>query len=97
MRRPLVSVVIETINARFEASAGSLCENVTPTMQALQRQTLPQEKIEQILVLDAYVAASDAEEIHRRWPEVKLVSSLRSGYFFAKNAGVAAANAVYGG
>jgi glycosyltransferase involved in cell wall biosynthesis len=92
MRRPFVSVVVETIVARFESSNGALCENVTPTMQALQRQTLPQEMIEQILVLDTHVAASDAEEIHRRWPEVKLVSSLRSGYFFAKNAGAAAAN-----
>jgi hypothetical protein len=61
-------------------------------MQALQRQTLPREMFEQILVLDTYVAACDAEEVHRRWPEVKLVSSLKSGYFVAKDAGAAAAN-----
>jgi hypothetical protein len=61
-------------------------------MEALRRQTLPQEMIEQILVLDAYVDVRDAEELHRRWPEAKLVSSLRSGYFVCKNAGAAAAN-----
>lgn len=92
MKASLVSVVVETIVARFESRRGALCENVAPTMEALRRQTLPREMIEQILVLDAYVDVRDAEELHRRWPEAKLVSSLKSGYYVAKNAGAAAAS-----
>lgn len=92
MTRPLASVIVETIAARLDARNGALWEKVAPTMEALQRQTFSREMSEQILVLDAYVATRDAEELHRRWPEVKLVSSLRSGYFVAKTAGAAAAN-----
>lgn len=92
MTRQFVSVVIETINARCEGSAGSLCENIAPTMTALREQTFPQEMMEQILVLDTLVATREAQEIQRRWPETKLVSSLTSNYFAAKNAGAAAAS-----
>jgi glycosyltransferase involved in cell wall biosynthesis len=91
MTRPLVSVVIETITARFDCAAGSLADSLAGTLDALDRQTYPQALIERIIVLDREVAEADAAEVCRRYPSVKFVSSLASNYFAAKNAGAAAA------
>jgi glycosyltransferase involved in cell wall biosynthesis len=92
MNEPLVSVVIETINARYNAEPGSLPQNLAATMEGLNQQTYPGQRIERIIVLDAEVAGAEADEISRRWPEAKLVSSLACNYFAAKNVGAAAAN-----
>ena len=91
MNRPTVSVVIETITARFNCATGSLADNLAGTLDALDRQTYPHELIERIVVLDGKVASADAGELCRRYPSVKFLSSLASNYFAAKNAGAAAA------
>lgn len=91
MTRPCVSVVIETVTAREGGEAGPLADGLAGALDALGRQTWPQELIERIVVIDAEVAEADAGEIRRRYPAVKLVSSPASNYLAAKNAGAAAA------
>lgn len=91
MTRPLVSVVVETITTRHDVGAGSLADGLAATLGGLDAQTYPQELIERVVVLDREVAAAEAAEIRRRHPSVRLVSSLASNYFAAKNAGAAAA------
>ena len=92
MNEPPVSVVIETITARYNSEPGSLPQNLAATMEGLNRQSYPAQMIERIIVLDAEVAGAEADEISRRWPGAKLVSSLACNYFAAKNVGAAAAN-----
>jgi cellulose synthase/poly-beta-1,6-N-acetylglucosamine synthase-like glycosyltransferase len=91
MTRPLVSVIIETINARVGGAAGPLADELAGALDALDRQTYPRELIERIIVVDGEVADADVGELCRRYPSVKVVSSQVSNYFAAKNAGVAAA------
>lgn len=91
MNRPLVSVVIETITARFDCAAGALPDNLAGVLAALDRQTYPRELTECIIVLDDKVAVADAVELCRRFPLVKFLSSPLSNYFAAKNAGASAA------
>ncbi|MDQ3818487.1 MAG: glycosyltransferase family 2 protein [Acidobacteriota bacterium] len=91
MTRPHVSVVIETINARTAGASGSFADSLARTLEGLDHQTYPQELIERVIVLDREVAAADANEVCRRYPSVKILSSLVSNYFAAKNVGVAAA------
>lgn len=86
-----VSVVTETITARFDNTTGSLPDDLATTLHALDRQTYPRELIERIVVLDEQVAAATAEELYRRYPEVRFVASSTTNYFAAKNAGAAAA------
>jgi glycosyltransferase involved in cell wall biosynthesis len=92
MTRALVSVVIETINARSGCATGTMLDRVADTLNGLDRQTYPQELIERIVVLDGEVADAEAEELCRCYPSVKFLSSLESNYFAAKNAGAAAAS-----
>jgi glycosyltransferase involved in cell wall biosynthesis len=91
MTRPLVSVVIETVTAREGGAAGPLADGLAGTLDALGRQTYPQELIERVVVIDGEVSDAEAGELRRRYPSVKLVSSPASNYFAAKNAGAAAA------
>ncbi|MCA1567052.1 MAG: glycosyltransferase [Acidobacteria bacterium] len=91
MNRPLVSVVIETVTAREDGAAGPLADDLAATLDALGRQTYPQELIEPIVVIDGEVADADAAELRRRYPLVKFVNSPASNYFAAKNAGASAA------
>lgn len=92
MIQPLTSVAIETINARTATPELSLPDALAPTMESLHQQSVPREMIELVIVLDANVSNTDADEIARRWPTARLVSSLTSNYFAAKNVGAAAAS-----
>src|ERR687895_27761 len=91
MTKPLVSVVIETVTAREGGAAERVADSLSGALDALDRQTWPQQLIERIVVIDGEVADADASEIRRRYPSVKLVSSSVSNYLAAKNAGAAAA------
>ncbi|MBV9772385.1 MAG: glycosyltransferase [Gemmatimonadetes bacterium] len=91
MNRPRVSVVTETITARFDNTTGSLPDDLATTLHALDRQTYPRERIERVVVLDAQVAADTAEELGRRYPGVRFVAAPATNYFAAKNAGAEAA------
>jgi glycosyltransferase involved in cell wall biosynthesis len=88
---PRVSVVIETITARFDSTTGALADDLAPTLAAVAAQTYPREAIESMVVVDDEVPAGAVAEIARRFPPVRLVSSRRSNYFEAKNAGAASA------
>ncbi|HEX2092344.1 MAG TPA: glycosyltransferase [Longimicrobiaceae bacterium] len=91
MKRPRVSVVTETITARFDNTTGSLPDDLATTLHALDRQTYPRELIERVVVLDEQVAAATAEELGRRYPAVRFVAAPATNYFAAKNAGAEAA------
>jgi glycosyltransferase involved in cell wall biosynthesis len=93
MTRPLVSVIVETINARSDASTQALASEIAPTLEALARQTYPAEAMETIVVLDGEVAEAEAAELRRLHPGLKFIASPASNYFAAKNAGAAAAAA----
>ena len=95
MTPPLVSVVIETITSRFDCATGSLADDLAATLGALDQQTYPQESIERIVILDDEVGAADDNELRRRYPSVKFLSSRTSNYFEAKNAGAAAAEGAF--
>ena len=91
---PPVTVVIETITARYDAQDGqALADELTGTIAALDRQTYPHDLIETIVVLDPEVPESDVTEVKRRYPSVTLVQAPAANYFAAKNAG---ANAAHG-
>lgn len=91
MSSPLVSVVVETITARADVTTGALPEDLERTLRSLEGQSWPRRSIEPILVVDEDVTDSDRDEIARRWPGARLVSSPASNYFDAKNAGARAA------
>src|SRR6476469_3548499 len=90
MNKPVVSVVIETITARFDSTTGSLADDLQHSLAGLALQTYPADRIETIVVLDAAVPADTVAGIRRRYPQVRLVFSDASNYFAAKNAGAAA-------
>lgn len=92
MTRPLVSVVVETITARYEAHSSSLADQLNGTLTALDRQTYPRDRIETIVVLDHEVDPAVGEELRRRYPSVKVGYSSKSNYFDAKNAGATIAS-----
>jgi glycosyltransferase involved in cell wall biosynthesis len=90
--RPLVSVVIETVTARYDLKPGaSMVEDLTPTLRGLQRQTYPAELIEAIVVLDPNVPDVEAEAVSRRFGFVRFAHSTVTNYYAAKNAGAQAA------
>jgi glycosyltransferase involved in cell wall biosynthesis len=89
---PLVSVVIETITARYDvAGAGSMADDLAATLTGLEHQTYPRELIEAIVVLDGKVPATAADEVRRRFPFVRITESREANYYAAKNAGAEAA------
>lgn len=88
--KPRVSVVIETITARNDASTGSLVTDLAPTLKGLAKQTYPQDLIETIVVIDAELPQSIANEVRMLYPSIELVSARQSNYFAAKNAGAQA-------
>jgi glycosyltransferase involved in cell wall biosynthesis len=92
MSKPLVSVVIETVTSRSGSPNGSLADTLAGALKALDQQTYAQELIQVIVALDSGVAAGEADELSRRYPSVKLVSSLKRNYFAAKNVGALAAD-----
>jgi cellulose synthase/poly-beta-1,6-N-acetylglucosamine synthase-like glycosyltransferase len=87
---PRVSIVLETVTARFEAPPGSLAELLRPTLAAVARQTYPAERVETIVVTDSQVLEMELGALTREHPDIRLVTS-RPSYFAAKNAGAAAA------
>ena len=89
--RPRISVVVETINARFGSVTRSLIDEVEPTLAALALQTYPADDMETILVVDDDASFAAASEVVRRHPVLRVVRSRRANYFEAKNAGAAAA------
>jgi glycosyltransferase involved in cell wall biosynthesis len=90
--RPLVSVVIETITARYDVAGGeSMADDLAATLTGLERQSYPRELIEAIVVLDGKVPATAADEVRRRYPFVRFAESPAANYYAAKNAGAEAA------
>lgn len=90
--RPLVSVVIETVTARYDLRPGvSLAEDLAPTLLGLERQSYRAELIEAIVVLDPGVPDADADAVRRRFRFVRFARSEVTNYNAAKNAGVQAA------
>jgi glycosyltransferase involved in cell wall biosynthesis len=90
--RPLVSVVIETVTARYDLEPGaSMAEDLAPTLLGLERQTYPAGLIEAIVVLDPNVPEADAEAVSRRFGFVRFASCPVTNYYAAKNVGAEAA------
>jgi glycosyltransferase involved in cell wall biosynthesis len=83
-----VSVVIETITAR-EDPQGPLADDIRGTLEALAKQTVPPDEV--LVVVDKDVEPNAADEIRRRYPHVRIVTSAPT-YLAAKNAGAAAAS-----
>ena len=88
--RPFVSVVIETVTARY-VSVESMVADVAPCLEALKAQTYPSDRMELIVVNDPAVPAGVREAIFELTPGARLVESPVSNYFAAKNAGAQAA------
>lgn len=89
---PLVSVVIETITARYDVETGeSMADDLSPTLTGLERQTYPRARIETVVVVDAKVPARSVDEVRRRFPFVTFAESVATNYCAAKNAGAKAA------
>jgi len=93
MTTPLVSIVVETITARYDSdsASGSLADSLRGTLAAIEGQTYPRQSIEVIVVVDDAVDPNAVEELRRRHADVQLVHASESNYFAAKNAGAAAA------
>jgi glycosyltransferase involved in cell wall biosynthesis len=93
IEKPFVSVVIETINPRFDSDSptGSLAADLAVPLRGLQRQTYPRERFEIIVVIDGDIGPSAEEELRQQFPFVKLVRDVKSNYFSAKNAGARSA------
>ncbi len=86
---PKVSVVIESITARYDVKGGAaMADDLAATLEGLERQTYPRELIEAIVVLDRAVPASAGDEVRRRFPFVRFTHSPAVNYYAAKNAGV---------
>lgn len=91
MTNSSVSVVVETITSREGPAPPSLADALAGTLNALADQSDRPAKIETIVVVDQTVDATSVEELQRRFPVVRIVSSSERNYFDAKNAGTAAA------
>jgi glycosyltransferase involved in cell wall biosynthesis len=89
---PLISVVIETITARFDTRGSALADVLAAPIAALDGQTYPRDRIETIVVVDDGIDEAEIAAIARRHPRVVLVKSDASNYFAAKNRGAAAAS-----
>jgi glycosyltransferase involved in cell wall biosynthesis len=90
--RPLVSVVIETVTARYDVKpSASMADDLAPTLLGLRRQTYPADLIEAIIVLDPDVPDAAAEAVRGRFPFARFARSPVKNYYAAKNAGAQAA------
>jgi glycosyltransferase involved in cell wall biosynthesis len=85
-RRPLTSVVIETVTAREDHAEGPLTHELERAIMAIAAQRYPQDRIEVIVVLDDESRAF-ADDIRRRFPGVGVAFSVQGTYCDAKNAG----------
>jgi glycosyltransferase involved in cell wall biosynthesis len=89
---PAVSVVVETVNARYGVGGGrSLAEELAPALTGLERQSYPHDETEAIVVVDRDLPRAAADELVQRFPFVRLAESPAANYFAAKNAGADAA------
>jgi glycosyltransferase involved in cell wall biosynthesis len=91
MQAPLVSIVIETVTALFDAPPSAIVEQLRPTLAAIKRQSWPADRIETIVVVDPDVPQAEFERLCQTYPGVRFVAALRTGYFAAKNRGAAVA------
>jgi glycosyltransferase involved in cell wall biosynthesis len=88
--RPFVSVVIETVTARY-VSVDSMVADMAPSLYAVHAQTYPADCMELIVVTDPGVPAGVREAISELAPGARFTESPVSNYFAAKNAGAEAA------
>ena len=95
MNLPLVTVVVDTITARTGLQHGELADLISGPMSALERQTIPPEEMEIVVVIDAEVPETERAQVTRRYPRVRLAESGAANYFDAKNAGARAARGEY--
>lgn len=86
-----VSVILETVTLRYDHDHGPLADSIAPTLAALERQTVPRERFEVLIVLDDAIDAGTVAELQRRHPSARLVFGSAPNYFAEKNAGVVAA------
>jgi glycosyltransferase involved in cell wall biosynthesis len=86
-----VSVILETVTLRYDHDHGPLADAIAPTLAALERQTVPRDRFEVLIVLDDAIDAETVAELQRRHPSARLVHGAAPNYFAEKNAGVAAA------
>jgi glycosyltransferase involved in cell wall biosynthesis len=93
MKRPLVTVVVDTITARTGLQEGALADLLAGPMAALARQTLPAQDIEIVVVIDADVPESERAQVTGRYARVRLAESASINYFDGKNSGARAARA----
>jgi glycosyltransferase involved in cell wall biosynthesis len=88
---PRVSVVIETITARYDVKGGaSMADDLAPTLAGLARQTYPADLVEAIVVIDPGVSDEDIEAVSRRFEFVRFARNAVTNYCAAKNAGAQA-------
>lgn len=87
---PFVSVVIETVTARY-VSVDSMVADIAPCLDALHAQTYPADRMELIVVTDPGVPAGVREAMSELAPGARFTESPVSNYFAAKNAGAQAA------
>lgn len=87
----LVSVVVETITARYDALEGTLADNLGAAVAAIEKQTWPRAQIEVLVVLDDEITPETAAELELRYPNARFVRSEAANYFSAKNGGARAA------
>jgi len=90
MNHPFISIVIETVTGE-DYAASPLADGLQPALDGVARQTYPRDMIEVIVVIDDTLAGRESNEIVRRYPWVKIVTSPQRNYFAAKNAGARAA------
>ena len=85
---PKVSVVIESITARYDVKGGAaIADDLAATLEGLERQTYPRELIEAIVVLDRAVRASAATRCAAL--SVRALHAFAGrNYYAAQNAGV---------
>jgi glycosyltransferase involved in cell wall biosynthesis len=88
---PLVTVVVETVTARFDVRDGGVFENLVATLTGIERQTYPQDRVETVVVVDPEVAEAATETLRSRFPSVKIAASATVNYCAGKNAGIDAA------
>jgi glycosyltransferase involved in cell wall biosynthesis len=85
-------VVVETVTVGYDVGRqGSLADALESSLDGLARQTYPSDLIDAVVVIDADVPPSMAQQVTRRFPFVRLVEAPISNYFAAKNAGARAA------
>lgn len=88
---PLVSVVVETVTARYDAGDGrSIVDRLDRSLAGLARQTYPRDLVDTIVVLDPELPADVGDAVRRTYPWARVIDAPAANYFAAKNAGAQA-------